>query len=56
MTPQTPAERKAAQRARLAAKNLAEVRGIMAHVDDHPPIKAAAQKIIRRRKAAEEKK
>jgi len=54
VTAKTPAERQAARRAREADKNHAEVRGIFAHTDDHPPIKAAAQKIIKRRKAAKE--
>ena len=47
----TPAERKAAQRARLAQKGLAEVRGIFAHPDDHAKIKAAAARVKKRRAA-----
>ena len=45
MTAKTPAERKAAERARKAAAGITEVRGIMAHKDDHAPVKAAAMKV-----------
>ena len=53
MTAKTPAERQQAFRQRLT--DTPEVRGIFAHPDDHPPIKAAAVKIMRRRERAARK-
>ena len=44
MTAATPAQRKAAERARKAAAGLAEVRGIHAPAEHHPEIKEAALK------------
>jgi len=49
---QTPAQRVAAFRARKAAAQLSEVRGIFAHADDHAAIKAAAAKINKKRQPA----
>jgi len=46
MTAKTTAERQAAYRARKAAANLTEVRGIFALRQIHPAIKAAAKKAI----------
>jgi hypothetical protein len=42
----------AAFRARKAAAQLSEVRGIFAHTDDHAAIKAAAAKINKKRQPA----
>ena len=53
MTAKTPAERQAAFRQRLT--DTPEVRGIFAHPDDHPPIKAEAVKITRRRERAQKR-
>jgi hypothetical protein len=44
MTAQTPAQRKAAERARDAAADVAEVRGIKAPTKHHAKIKAAARR------------
>jgi hypothetical protein len=49
MTAKTPAQRKAAQRAREKAAELAEVRGILAPPLRHPEIKEAAAKVLRRK-------
>ena len=46
------AERQAAYRARKAAEQLTEVRGIFAHPDDHAAVKEAAAKIARKRQRA----
>lgn len=48
----TNAERQREFRARKAAEQLTEVRGIMAHPDDHQSIKDEAAKIARRRQRA----
>lgn len=40
-------------RARRAAQQLTEVRGIFAHPDDHAEVKEAAAKIARRRQRAQ---
>ena len=53
MTAKTPAERQQAFRQRLT--DTPEVRGIFAHPADHPPIKAEAQRIARRRERAARK-
>lgn len=45
----TNAERQRELRERRAAKKVAEVRGVYAHLDDHEAIKAEAAKINRRR-------
>jgi hypothetical protein len=45
MTAKTPAERKAAERARAKDAGMAEVRGIIAHKDHHEAIKEAARKV-----------
>ena len=45
----TAAERQREFRQRKAAKQVAEVRGIFAHADDHQAVKAEAAKINRRR-------
>lgn len=45
MTAKTNTERQAAYRARKAAANLPEVRGIFAPAAAHPAIKAAAVKL-----------
>jgi hypothetical protein len=42
-------EKQAAERKLAKAAGLAEVRGIYAHPEDHPEVKAAAAKIARRR-------
>lgn len=44
MTAQTPAQRKAAERARKAEAGLAEVRGIYAPPERHAEVKKAAAK------------
>ena len=53
MTAKTPAERQQAFRQRL--ESTPEVRGIFAHPDDHPPIKAEAAKLARKRERAARK-
>ena len=52
----TNAERQRDYRARKAAEKLTEVRGIMAHPDDHQAVKDEAAKIARRRQRAEKRK
>lgn len=52
MTAATPAERKAAERARKAKAGLAEVRGIFAPPEKHAAIKEAAAKVLRKPKHA----
>lgn len=49
MAPKTNAEHQAAYRARKAAADTPEVRGIFAHVEDHEEIKIAATRIVERR-------
>ena len=46
-TPKSAAERQAAYRARQAAKNKSEVRGIYAHPEQHEKIKKYAAELIR---------
>ena len=45
----TNAERQREFRARQANQQAAEVRGVVAHMDDHAEVKEAAAKISRRR-------
>ena len=45
MTAKTPAQRKAAERARAKDAGMAEVRGIIAPVVHHEAIKEAARKV-----------
>lgn len=45
----TTAQRQREFRERKALQSALEVRGIFAHPDDHPPIKAYAAKLQRRR-------
>ncbi|MBA3591813.1 hypothetical protein [Methylibium sp.] len=49
MIAKTTAQRQAEFRARKAAEQATEVRGIFAHPDDHTEVKEAAAKIARRR-------
>jgi hypothetical protein len=51
-TAKTVTDRVAAWRARKAESNLAEVRAIYAHPDDHPEIKRVAMKVVRKRERA----
>lgn len=44
-TAKTNAQRQAEHKARRAAEGYKEVRGIVAHVDDHDAIRAAARKM-----------
>lgn len=53
--PKTNAERQREYRARKAAEQQTEVRGIFAHPDDHPAIKEHADKLQRRRERAAKK-
>lgn len=55
MTAATPAQRKAAERARKAAAGLSEVRGIHAPADKHDAIREAAAKVLRKRAKPKEK-
>lgn len=48
-TAKTNAERQRAFRKRKADTEVAEVRGIFAHVEDHESIKAYADKLARKR-------
>lgn len=48
MTAKTNTERSRAFRERKAAEQQTEVRGIMAHVDDHAAVKAAAVRVAQR--------
>ena len=48
MTAATPAERQRAYRARKAAAQLQEVRGIFAPQEQHAAIKAAAAKVVKK--------
>ena len=50
----TVAERVREYRRRKAEAALAEVRGVFAHPDDHPPIKAYAEKLQRKRARGKE--
>ena len=55
--PKTPAERQSKHKNKLAAAGVKEVRGILAHVDDHQEIRAPAKKLseklhLRRNKLA----
>ena len=43
--PKTPAERQRKHKNKLAASGVKEVRGILAHVDDHQEIRAPAKKL-----------
>ena len=47
--PKTTAERQREFRARKAAEQQTEVRGVFAHPDDHPAIKDHALKLARKR-------
>ena len=49
MTPQTPAQRKAAERQRKREAGLEEVRGIWAHKDRHAAIKEAASELLKKK-------
>ena len=53
MTAKTTAERQRDYRARKAAANLPEVRGIYAAREKHPAIRAAAKMIAKRPEVAE---
>lgn len=48
MTAKTDAERKADERKRRADEGLAEVRGIWAPQPDHPAVREAARRAIKR--------
>lgn len=52
MTAKTTAERQRDYRARKAAQQTPEVRGVFAHPDDWPAIKALAERLQRKRAKA----
>ena len=49
MTAQTPAQRVAATKQRKRDAGLREVRSLWAHPDDHPALRALAEKLQRKR-------